>query len=158
MASIKALASKKMLFRFFLFQKLPLAFVAGIRVKEFTDTKVVTWARYKWLTQNPFRSMYFACQAMAAEMATGLLVMEQLSKQATPVSMLIIRNEANYFKKITGKAYFSCEIGEELHQLVQTILLSGEAGTIDLKVIATNENAETVAEFSFTWSLKAKLK
>jgi hypothetical protein len=36
--------------------------------------------KHRWINQNPFNSMYFAVQAMAAELATGALVMFQIQK------------------------------------------------------------------------------
>ena len=57
----------------FYFQKLPAAFFSGVRIKEVGETKCRVSVPYKWFTQNPFRSTYFACLAMAAEMSTGAL-------------------------------------------------------------------------------------
>jgi len=40
----------------------------------------VATVKHRWLNQNPFNSMYFAVQAMAAELTTGALVMYQIKK------------------------------------------------------------------------------
>ena len=37
--------------------------------------------KHRWINQNPFNSMYFAVQAMAAELSTGALVMIANSKK-----------------------------------------------------------------------------
>ena len=58
-------------FRMFLFWKLPAAFFSGVRIKEIDEERCVVTVPYKWLTQNPFRSTYFASLGMAAEMSTG---------------------------------------------------------------------------------------
>ncbi|MEO5562810.1 MAG: thioesterase, partial [Chitinophagaceae bacterium] len=47
-------------FRMFLFAKLPSAYFAGVRVREMDEKKCVVTVPYKWYTQNPFRSTYFA--------------------------------------------------------------------------------------------------
>ncbi|HQR92027.1 MAG: thioesterase, partial [Sphingobacteriia bacterium 39-39-8] len=65
-------------FRFFLLQKLPSALIAGLKVQEISTLEAVITVKHKWLNQNPFRSMYFAVQSMAAEMSTGLLAFGQL--------------------------------------------------------------------------------
>jgi hypothetical protein len=152
------LAGNSFLMRLFLLKSLPMAFVAGIRVKEINDNKVVTSIKYKWLTQNPFRSMYFACQAMAAEMSTGLLVMNVIDNSKPPISMLITKNQAIYYKKAVGKINFTCNDGQSVSQIIEQAKKTGEGYTIDLKSVGTDEAGAIVSEFIFTWSLKVKGK
>jgi hypothetical protein len=78
---------------------------------------------------NPFRSTYFACLAMAAEMSTGSLAMAQLYKLNPPVSMLVIKVESEYFKKTTGRTSFICEDGELFQKLLKKLVATGEAGS-----------------------------
>ena len=135
-----------------------MAFVAGVRVKELNENHAITTIKYGWLTQNPFRSMYFACQAMAAEMSTGLLVMNSIYGSKPGVSMLIVKNQATYFKKATGKILFTCDAGNAISSLILELPSSPEGKIIDLKSIGTDETGAIVSEFIFTWSLKAKVK
>jgi hypothetical protein len=146
------------LMRIFLLKSLPMAFIAGIRVKSLNDVEAVTQIKYGWLTQNPFRSMYFACQAMAAEMSTGLLVMNAITDSKPGISMLIVKNEAYYFKKAIGKITFSCNEGEMLTSIVNKAKEGAEGLVIPLKSTGRDEQGEVVSEFIFTWSLKARLK
>src|SRR4051812_43605267 len=74
-SSFQQLATSKTKFGYFMFSKLPSAWVCGVRVRELDEQHCVVSVPYKWLSQNPFKSIYFACQAMAAEMSTGLLSM-----------------------------------------------------------------------------------
>ena len=62
----------------FLLFKLPSAFICGVRAKQLEATKCVVSVKHRWINQNPFNSMYFAVQAMAAELSTGALVMYQI--------------------------------------------------------------------------------
>src|ERR1017187_5455597 len=48
-------------FRLYLLYKLPAAYFSGVRIREITEEKCITSVPYKWLTQNPFRSTFFAC-------------------------------------------------------------------------------------------------
>ena len=73
----------------FLFFKLPSAFWCGVRAKVITPDKCVATVTHKWFNQNPFKSMYFAVQAMAAELTTGALVMYQIKKSEKKISMLV---------------------------------------------------------------------
>jgi hypothetical protein len=102
--------------------------------------------------------MYFACQSMAAEMSTGLLVMNHTYDSQPAVSMLIVKNSAVYTKKAIGKITFTCYDGNHIAQLITQTKTTGEGITTDLKAIGVDESGETVAEFIFTWSLKAKSK
>ena len=152
------LVNNPFLFRIYLLKSLPMAYIAGIRVKELSDEKAITKVKFGWLTQNPFRSMYFACQAMAAEMSTGLLVMNAIYNSTPAISMLIVQNKATYFKKAIGKITFTCNDGNHITEIIAKVKQGGEGITTDLKSIGTDEKGDIVAEFVFTWSLKAKNK
>jgi len=157
-SKFQKLVNNSFLFRLYLLKSLPMAFVAGIRVKELSDSKAITTIKFGWLTQNPFRSMYFACQAMAAEMSTGILVMNAINNSSSAISMLIIKNKANYFKKAVGKITFICADGDLVSELIIKAKQSEEGVIADMKSIGIEESGDTVAEFVFTWSLKRKLK
>ena len=152
------LVNNSFLFRIYLLKSLPMAYIAGVRVKELTNEKAITTIKFGWLTQNPFRSMYFACQAMAAEMSTGLLVMNATYNSSPAISMLIVKNQAVYLKKATGKITFTCNDGNHIDELIAKTKQTEEGVTADLKSIGVDELGDTVAEFIFTWSLKAKNK
>lgn len=143
-------------FRMFLFWKLPAAFFSGIRITVIDEDRSIVSVPYKWLTQNPFRSTYFASLAMAAEMSTGVLGMMHIYKKQPSISMLITNMEASYFKKSTGKTFFLCEAGKEIHQTIEESILSGKPKSIIAKSTGTNQNGELIAEFLFTWSFKVK--
>ena len=100
-ASFIKLMKHPVKFRMFLFSKLPAAFFAGLKVQEADAKHCVVTVPYKWFTKNPFRSTYFACLSMAAEMSTGALAMAHLYKIQPPVSMLVVKVESEYFKKAT---------------------------------------------------------
>ena len=87
----------------FLFFKLPSAFICGVRVKQLKTAKCTVTVKHRWINQNPFNSMYFAVQAMAAEMSTGALVLYQIKKSNKKISMLVANNKGNFTKKATGK-------------------------------------------------------
>ncbi|MEP6926310.1 MAG: DUF4442 domain-containing protein [Ginsengibacter sp.] len=143
-------------FNLYLFFKLPAAFFSGVRVKEINEEKCITAVPYKWLTQNPFRSTYFASLAMAAEMSTGTLALSNIYKRTPGVSMLVTKMEAAYFKKVTGTIYFTCGQGKEITGVIDEAIITGEGKTIIAKSTGKNRTGEVVAEFLFTWSFKKK--
>jgi Domain of unknown function (DUF4442) len=143
-------------FRMYLLFKLPAAFFSGVKVRELTGEKCITSVPYKWFTQNPFRSTYFASLAMAAEMSTGVIALSNVYKRNPQVSMLVIKMEANYFKKATGITVFTCQQGTEISSIIDEAIESGEGKSIVAKSIGKNKSGEIVAEFLFTWSFKSK--
>lgn len=158
MTKFQKLVNNSFLFRLYLLKSLPLAFIAGVRVAKLDEQKAVTTIKFGWLTQNPFHSMYFACQAMAAEMSTGLLVLNYVYGAQPSISMLIVKNQAQYFKKAVGKITFNCYDGNHINDIIVKTKSSGEGYVVDLKSIGTDESGEIVSEFIFTWSIKAKAK
>ena len=143
-------------FRMFLFTKLPAAWFAGVRVREIDEKRSLVTVPYKWLSQNPFRSTYFACLSMAAEMSTGLLAMAHLYKINPRVSMLVVKVESEYFKKAIGRTGFVCEDGELFQKAIEETIATGEARTVKARSVGKNKEGEIVAEFTITWSFKAK--
>ncbi|MFN0275220.1 MAG: DUF4442 domain-containing protein, partial [Chitinophagales bacterium] len=86
--------SNNFLFRFFLLQRMPLALIAGLYVRKLDKESCTVSVPYKWLSQNPFRSIYFAAQAMSAEMSTGILSMMAIQGCNPALSMLVGNVEA----------------------------------------------------------------
>ena len=143
-------------FRMFLFWKLPAAFFSGVRIASIDREQATVTVPLRWLTQNPFRSTYFASLAMAAEMSTGALGMMYVSDRKPAISMLITKMESNYFKKATGRTRFQCKEGLAVSEAVETAARSGEPQTIRLRSTGTNDAGEPVAEFLFTWSFRVR--
>jgi hypothetical protein len=143
-------------FRLFLFLKLPAAYFSGIRIKEISKEKCISYVPFKWLTQNPFRSTYFASLAMAAEMSTGILAIINTYKKVPAISMLVTKMEAHYFKKAKGITFFTCTEGAEIARAVNDAAASIEGKVVSVKSTGRNKNDELIAEFFFTWSFKSK--
>ncbi|HQE33824.1 thioesterase [Flavobacterium alvei] len=140
----------------FLFFKLPSAYISGVRVKQIEANKCVVTVKHRWINQNPFNSMYFAVQAMAAELSTGALVMNHVQNSGKKISMLVANNKSNFTKKATGRITFECLDGDLAEKSIQDAIVSGEGKTFWMKSIGTNENGEQVSEMDFEWSVKSK--
>lgn len=140
----------------FLFFKLPSAFICGVRVKQLEATKCVVSVKHRWINQNPFNSMYFAVQAMAAELSTGALVMYRIKKSNRKIAMLVANNKANFTKKATGRITFTCNDGAIIEEAINKTIASGEGQTFWMKSIGIDENGIQVSEMDFEWSIKLK--
>ncbi len=154
--SFRKQISNPLKFRFFLLQRLPSAFFSGLRIRSFDQHQSVIGVRYSWFSQNPFRSMYFAVQAMAAEMSTGILGFAQIYQRKPSVSMLVLKVEGSFTKKAIGFISFTCKDGTMIEEAVEKAIQTGEAQTVICRSTGTNEQQEVVAEFWVTWTFKAK--
>ena len=143
-------------FGFFLFSKLPSAYFSGVRVREFSYEKSVVTVPYKWFSQNPFKSLYFACQAMAAEMSTGLLAMLHVNGRKPAVSMLVVKIEGEFLKKGVSLVSFVCKDGEAMEAAIEEAVNTGNSVQFTAKSIGTSDKGEVVSEFKITWSFKVK--
>ena len=156
MSDFQRIATNSFTFRLYLFTRLPSAFFAGLKITHLTPDTCTVSVPYKWFTRIPFKSIYFACLAMAAEMSTGALVMRQLYKRKPPVSMLVIQLEANYHKKATGRTFFQCTDGPAIRAAIEAAISTGDAQTIRARSAGANSSGDLVAEFYISWSFKVK--
>ena len=140
----------------FLFLKLPSAFLCGVRVKAINEKQCVVSVKHRWINQNPFNSMYFAVQAMAAELSTGALVMYQIQKSGRKISMLVANNKGNFTKKATGRITFICNDGHLIEEAIKQTIATGEGQTFWMKSIGTDEKGVQVSEMDFEWSVRVK--
>ena len=100
--------------------------------------------------------MFWAAQGMAAEMSTGVLVMQEIEKSNCKVSMLVIHQESDFFKKATGEILFTCNGGSKIREAIQASIKTGEGKVIVLTSEGVNEDGVVVSNFQFKWSLKVK--
>ena len=140
----------------FLFFKLPSAFLCGVRAKHIDAHKCTVSVKHRWISQKPFKSMYFAVQAMAAELSTGALVMFHIHKSGRRISMLVARNKSEFTKKATGRITFICSDGHLIEEAIQKTIVTGEGQTFWMKSIGTNQDGTQVSEMDFEWSIRLK--
>ncbi|MEZ5015018.1 MAG: DUF4442 domain-containing protein [Chitinophagales bacterium] len=150
------MAASPLLFRLYLLRTIPLAFVAGLRVRSFNDTTSVVSVPYSWRTQNPFRSTYFAAQAMAAEMSTGILGMYAVRCAPEKISMLVLSVEGQFTKKAAGRLFFTCSNGAEFREAIAACMADGEPRTVEAKSIGTLQDGTIAATFTVIWTFKVK--
>lgn len=140
----------------FSFFKLPSAWWCGVRLKYIDGQKAIVTVRHRWINQNPFRSMFWAVQGMAAELSTGAMVTDQIMESGKKISMLVASNTANFSKKATGRITFSCEDGYLIKDALEKTVATGEGQTFWMKSVGVNEQGIVVATFNFEWTVKVK--
>lgn len=147
---------KRSFFNKMLWFKIPIAKIAGIKLQSYDGKKAEISVRHKWINQNPFNSMFWAVQGMAAEFSTGTLCIEKIRNSGHKISMLVVGLEANFTKKAVGKIIFTCNQGEELEAVLEKAIATREGQTLRMRSVGVDEKGDQVSEFFFTWSFKVK--
>lgn len=142
----------------FTFLKLPSVYWLGIRVKTITEEDCTVTVKHRWITQNPFKSLFWAVQGMAAELATGAMVMSCIHDSKLPISMLVANNKANFSKKARGRITFICNDGLKIKEAIEKAIETKEGQTCWMTSIGTNEKGDVVSTFEFEWTLKLREK
>ena len=135
--------------------KLPAAWLTGVRILSISDTKCEVKVRFKWINQNPYRSMFWAVQGMAAELTTGMLLTKSIQESNTNISMLLVGNKSNFYKKAVGKIKFICDQGEAAKELIN-LTKKNITHKAWLKAKGIDETGDIVSEFDFEWSCKKR--
>ena len=145
-------------FNLFMFFKLPSAWWCGVRLHEISSEKCEVKVKHKWFNQNPFNSLFWAVQGMAAEMTTGAFLTREINLSGYDISMLVASNTAKFTKKATGKIKFVCDQGLEVKKLIKKAIKTGDGQTLWLDSKGYNEENILVSHFSFEWSVKLRKK
>ena len=136
--------------------KLPSVFLTGVRVKSIDKKACTVSVKLRWINQNPFKSMFWAVQGMAAELTTGALVLMKIKESGENISMLVANNNASFTKKATGRITFTCIDGKEIDNAIIKAIKTEEGQTIWMQSIGTNIDGIVVSTFNFEWTIKVK--
>ncbi len=156
MKDFRKLATNRLLVKLFFLQKMPMGLLNGLRIVEIDEKHASVSVPYNYLTKNPFRSLYFAVQSMAAEMSSGAMAIAEIKAASRPVSMLVYDMQAKFTKKAQSRVLFTCNDGEAIRQAIRETLETGEGRTATITSIGIDQAGDKVSEFNFTWTFKAK--
>ena len=143
-------------FALWLWRSLPLAAFAGLRVVRLDEAACAVRLPGGWRTRNPFRSTYFAAQAMAAEMSTGVPAAALIADAPASVAMLVVGLRADYGRRIIGESVFTFEDVAGMRAAVERAAATDEPQLFAARPVARDAAGETCAEFEVTWSFKRR--
>ncbi len=143
---------------FYLLTNLPSAYFSGVRVKYVSEKMGIVTVPYKWFSKNPFKSTYFACLSMAAEMSTGIIALAHLYKQEPKVSILVRKIEGTFHKKATSRTTFTCEDGGRVESAIRDTIATGKSVYVNMYATGKDKNGELIATFTVSWSFMVKSK
>lgn len=136
--------------------QLPIAWIAGVRLESYENRTCKIAVEHDFLNQNPFGSMFWAVQGMAAEFSGGMMLAHLIESSEISISYLVIESKSTFHKKATGKIVFTCDQGSIIHHEIQQAIHSNSPRVFELLSIGTDESNDVVAEFTFTWSIKVR--
>ncbi len=136
--------------------KLPAAWLMGVKVSLIDNSNCICTLKYRWINQNPFKSIFWAAQGMAAEFATGVLLMREIELSKKNISMLLVDVEAKFTKKAVGKIFFKCDKGLIIKEKVESLNLQKIKTTMWIDSIGFDESGQEVSKFKFNWSILLK--
>jgi len=152
---IKLINSRK--FNLWMLRQLPMAYFLGVRVKSCDGMIGETTIPFWWLSQNPFRSVYFAAQCAAAELATGILVVAATGNDKR-ISVLLASIQSDYTKKATTRVTFRSEDGGAIRKAVQQAIETGTGTTVTAVSTGYDTSGDVVSVSRLTWSFKLRQK
>ncbi len=142
-------------FRLGMLAKLPSVYFWKIKMTEVNEEVCSVKIPFTWRTQNPFKSIYFAALAGAAELSTGIPGLIATAGRGK-WSMLVVDFRAEFSKKANTDIIFTCNQVKELFTLINTLEQTNKPGTIELVSTGKDTNGDEVAKIFVTWSFKKK--
>ncbi len=136
--------------------RLPLAMICGLRVCKLDEQQCIVSAPFNWRTRNPFRSMYFAVQCMAAELSTGAFALLALKQRDASIALIITGMQSQFSKKAQGAVSFSCHDYRLFDAAVCSLKQSGDTTEVTATTVGHDAQGDEVARFTFTWSFKMR--
>ncbi len=148
----------KELFKRILTTQIPIAWIAGVRLETWETNKVSTRVKLGFFNKNPFKSMFWAVQGMAAEFSSGLMANAKIAQSGEDISMLVLGMQSTYLKKAVGKIIFTCEDGEKIDAAIKEAIETKKGISLNVTSIGIDETGDIVSEFQFVWTFKLREK
>ncbi len=145
-------------FRAFTLLSMPSAAFIGLRVVRADDEICATSVPGGWRSQNPFKTMYWAAQGMAAELATAVHAFALSRASPNGIRMFVVGTEATFVKRAKGKIEFTCEDIPAARDAIEETLASGESIDLDLRAVGRDQSGDVVSEWVFKWNFRAREK
>ncbi|MBE9559255.1 MAG: DUF4442 domain-containing protein [Proteobacteria bacterium] len=137
-------------------KNLPMGLISGIKLIQLDEAASVSEVPFRWCNKNPFNSMYFAVQSMAAELSTAAPVMLALKGSDANVALIIVDLKVDFVKKAQSKITFTCMEYGKIYDAVTGLQQAGDTAAATVKTTGRDVDGSEVATFYFTWSFKRR--
>lgn len=149
--------------RLFGLVKIPMIGYVRPRIVRQDDTQVVLKVPLSRRTRNHHGTMYFGALAVGADLAAGLVAMQETDRlrkaDGTKVSFVFKDAEGRFLRRPDGDVHFTCTEVPAIRALVDKAAQSGAREELGVAVTCTVPDVtgdEAVARFTLTISLKRR--
>jgi len=145
--------------RLFGFMKVPLIFWVSPSVIKMDDKECIIKIPLNRRTKNHLNSMYFGVLCTGADLAGGLVAMNEITASKKKVALSFKDFKADFLKRAEGDVHFIVTQIPEIKKFVAEVIKSGERMNmpVEIKAVVPSINPdEVVATFVLTLSLKSK--
>lgn len=148
-----------MFVRLFGLMKVPLIFWVSPSVVSLNDRECIIKIPLNRRTKNHLKSMYFGVLCTGADIAGGLVAMNEITASKKKIALSFKDFKADFSKRAEGDVHFICTQIPEIKNFVKEVISSKERMNfpVEIKAVVPSINPEeVVASFTLTLSLKAK--
>ncbi len=140
------------------FWKIPLLFYCRPKIIFLDSNSVKFRIKLNRRVKNHLGSMYLGALAVGADIASGYFAFHYLQKHKKSISLIFKDFHADFYRRSMGDVVFTCDMGEEIKDLIDKSLQSTERVNLPVVVRASvpTISDETVAKFTLTLSVKTK--
>lgn len=138
--------------------QLPMAGISGMEIPVLNEDECKVTVPYRFLNKNPFGSTYWAVLGMAAEMASGALLVMFCRGVEPTISTFVTGCDAKFIKQAKGVTTFVCNDGQKIKSAVEGAITSQKAMTFSTEVNGYDKDGELLCSFTFNWGVKQREK
>jgi len=139
--------------------KVPLIFYVSPQVIKLDDNECEVKIPLSRKTKNHLNSMYFGVLCTGADIAGGLVAMNEIEKSGKKIALSFKDFKADFLKRAHGDVHFRCTQSKEIKKFVQDVIQSKERMNFPVQieaVVPSKPEDGVVATFVLTLSLKLK--
>lgn len=140
------------------FFKIPIIAFMRPKVLELNSKRAAVEIKLKRRTKNHLGAMYFGALTVGAELCCALKAVELVFIKKKPVNFLFKDFKAEFLKRAEGHVHFICEQTQDVENLINKALQSGEReeALIKGKAFEISNPNDPVMTFELTLSLKKR--
>jgi len=144
--------------KYFGITKVPLIFYCRPKVVKISNESVTLKIPFIRRNKNHVGSMYLGSMSVGADLASGLLSFNLVSKSSKKVIPLFKDMKSEFFKRAEGDVHFVCNEGNKIKSMIEKAISEQIRVNEPINVTAFVPDKlgdEPIAKFSLTLSLKA---
>lgn len=147
--------------KFFAWRYIPLIGFCSPKIIRMDSKTLEVTMPHSWRTKNHLGSIYFGALAIGADLAGAFLVFSKAKQRGVNANFAFKDVQGHFIKRPEARVHFTSHDGDIIDAMIDESLASGERINKPVSVVVTCPSLygdETMATFTLTLSVKAKLK